>query len=98
MLEFLIQSFLTLFVVMDPTALVSAFLGMAGTRPRAVRANRQHEQELEQVNSKFEIKCGSIDEFKLGIGWAYTLKDADSQAGLSFKPSDTQAARHISGG
>ncbi len=35
MLEFLIQSFLTLFVVMDPIALVPAFLGMAGTRPRA---------------------------------------------------------------
>ena len=34
MLEFLIQSFLTLFVVMDPIALVPAFLGMAGTRPR----------------------------------------------------------------
>jgi multiple antibiotic resistance protein len=35
MLDFLIQSFLTLFVVMDPIALVPAFLGMAGTRPRA---------------------------------------------------------------
>ena len=34
MFEFLIQSFLTLFVVMDPIALVPAFLGMAGTRPR----------------------------------------------------------------
>ena len=34
MLETLIQSFLTLFVVMDPIALVPAFLGMAGTRSR----------------------------------------------------------------
>ena len=35
MLDFLVQSFLTLFVVMDPIALVPAFLGMAGMRPRA---------------------------------------------------------------
>ncbi len=35
MLDFLIQTFLTLFVVMDPIALVPAFLGMAGMRPRA---------------------------------------------------------------
>jgi multiple antibiotic resistance protein len=34
-LDFLIQTFLTLFVVMDPIALVPAFLGMAGMRPRA---------------------------------------------------------------
>ena len=34
MLDFLVQSFLTLFVVMDPIALVPAFLGMAGMRPR----------------------------------------------------------------
>lgn len=34
MLDFLIQTFLTLFVVMDPIALVPAFLGMAGMRPR----------------------------------------------------------------
>ena len=35
MLDFLIQTFLTLFVVMDPIALVPAFLGMAGMRPRS---------------------------------------------------------------
>ncbi len=57
-----------------------------------MRANRQHTQELEQIKaSQFEIKCGSIDEFKLGFGWAYTLTDAASQAVLGFKTNDTRA-------
>jgi hypothetical protein len=59
---------------------------------RTVRATRQHAQELEQIKvSQFEIKCGSIDEFKLGFGWAYTLTDTASQAVLGFKTNDTRA-------
>jgi hypothetical protein len=36
---------------------------------RALRATQQHEPALKQLrDSKFEIKCGNIDEFKIGFG------------------------------
>jgi hypothetical protein len=59
---------------------------------RAMRATQQHQQALQQLQeSKFEIKCGSIDEFKIGLGWAYTLTDTQSQAVLTFKTSESRA-------
>jgi hypothetical protein len=55
---------------------------------RAYRAIQQHEQSLKQLqDSKFEIQCGSIDEFKIGVGWAYT----QAQAVLTFKTSESRA-------
>ena len=85
------------YAILDPKTHLRAGSLVPDTRDewqdtRAVRANRQHVQELERVKaSQFEIKCGSIDEFKLGFGWAYTLTDTASQAVLGFKTNDTRA-------
>ncbi len=58
---------------------------------RAFRAEQQHQIELEQIKQdKIEIKCASIDEFKLGNGWAYTLTDTTSQAVVNYQQSPTR--------
>jgi multiple antibiotic resistance protein len=62
MLDFLIQTFLTLFVVMDPIALVPAFLGMAGMRPRA---------EQLRLARKAVIVAGSVMLFFALFGQAF---------------------------
>ncbi len=62
MLDFLIQTFLTLFVVMDPIALVPAFLGMAGTRPRV---------EQLRLARKAVIVAGSVMLFFALFGQAF---------------------------
>jgi multiple antibiotic resistance protein len=61
MLDFLVQSFLTMFVVMDPIALVPAFLGMAGMRPRA---------EQLRLARKAVIVAGSVMLFFALVGQA----------------------------
>ena len=59
---------------------------------RALRATRQHQQALMQLrSSNTQIQCGSIDEFKIGFGWAYTLTDTKSQAVLTVQTSATRA-------
>jgi multiple antibiotic resistance protein len=62
MLDFLIQTFLTLFVVMDPIALVPAFLGMAGMRSRA---------EQLRLARKAVIVAGSVMLFFALFGQAF---------------------------
>jgi multiple antibiotic resistance protein len=62
MLDFLIQTFLTLFVVMDPIALVPAFLGMAGMRPR---------NEQLRLARKAVIVAGSVMLFFALFGQAF---------------------------
>ena len=58
---------------------------------RAFRAEQQHEIEVKQLKQdKVEIKCGSVDEFKLGSDWAYTLTDTSSQAVVSYQQSSTR--------
>ena len=66
MIEFLIQTFLTLFVVMDPIALVPAFLGMAGTRPR---------DEQRRLAAKAVLVAGSVILFfaLFGKGFLFYL-------------------------
>jgi transposase-like protein len=55
---------------------------------RAYRATKQHHCALQQLRDRrIEIECGSIDEFKIGLGWAYTLTDTQSQAVLTVKTS-----------
>lgn len=50
---------------------------------QALRTERDHETRLSDLRQKrLAAKIASIDEFKLGDGWAYSLTDTTSQAVL----------------
>jgi hypothetical protein len=59
---------------------------------RAWRALEQHQCALQQLrNRQIKIQCGSIDEFKIGSGWAYTLTDVQSQAVITVQTSQVRS-------
>lgn len=56
---------------------------------QALRAERDHQARLVDLRYKgLTVNIASIDEFKLGEGWAYSLTDTFSQAVLTYRLSD----------
>lgn len=56
---------------------------------QALRAERDHQARLTELrHQEVGVKIASIDEFKLGDGWAYSLTDTSSQAVLTYRLSD----------
>jgi hypothetical protein len=52
---------------------------------RSYRADQLHQQAMKVVETKkLELKCGSLDEMKIGQEWGYTLSDSASGAVLAY--------------